>query len=200
MYSPAKFAKMIGKSVRTLQRWDLEGTFIAHRNQKNRRYYTHDQYLEYLGIQAKETSKIVVYTRVSSASQKHDLENQIKALELFCQSKGFSVSEWHSDIGSGLNYTRKKFTMILDQIELGQVCKLVIAHKDRLVRFGFEYFESFAQKHGCEIIVMNQVSLSPQEEMTRDLLSIVRCFSSRLYGLRKYSKVVKTAILETEEC
>nr|WP_240329302.1 IS607 family transposase [Helicobacter suis] len=140
----------------------------------------------------------VVYTRVSGASQKGDLENQIKALEVFCRSKGFSVSEWHSDIGSGLNYRRKNFILILDQIELGQISKVIIAHKDRLVRFGFEFFESFARKHGCEIIVMNQVSLSPHEEMTQDLLSIIHCFSSRLYGLRKYKKVIKTAVLESE--
>ncbi|NHA71910.1 MerR family transcriptional regulator, partial [Helicobacter pylori] len=113
MYSPAKFASMIGKSVRTLQRWDLEGVFVAHRNQKNRRFYTHDQYLGYLGIKASEDkAKIVVYARVSSANQKQDLQNQIEALEKFCLANGYAVSEWCNEIGSGLNYKRKIFNRI----------------------------------------------------------------------------------------
>ena len=91
MYSPAKFASMIGKSVKTLQRWDFEGILVAHRNPKNRRYYTHDQYLEYIGVKANETkSKIIVYGRVSSSAQKPDLKNQVKALETFCAANGFS--------------------------------------------------------------------------------------------------------------
>ncbi|RPF62633.1 IS607 family transposase [Helicobacter pylori] len=175
MYSPAKFASMIGKSVRTLQRWDLEGVFVAHRNQKNRRFYTHDQYLEYLGIKASEDN-----------------------LEKFCLVNGYAVSEWCNEVGSGLNYKRKIFNRILEEIEMGKISKLVIAHKDRFVRFGFEYFESFAQTHGCEIIIMNQISLSPEAEMTQDLLSIIHCFSSRLYGLRKYNQEIKEHLKNQE--
>ncbi|GAA7348103.1 IS607 family transposase [Helicobacter pylori] len=201
MYSPAKFASMIGKSVRTLQRWDLDGVFTAHRNQKNRRFYTHDQYLEYLGIKASENkAKIVVYARVSSANQKQDLQNQIEALERFCLANGYAVSEWCNEVGSGLNYQRKIFNRILKEIEMGKISKLVIAHKDRFVRFGFEYFESFAKTHGCEIIIMNQISLSPEAEMTQDLLSIIHRFSSRLYGLRKYNKEIKERIKSQKSC
>lgn len=64
----------------------------------------------------------------------------------------------------------------------------MIAHKDRLVRFGFEFFEKFCDDHGCKIVVMNTESLSPEEEMVQDLLLIVHCFSSRLYGLKRYKK------------
>ncbi|MGR5367035.1 IS607 family transposase [Photobacterium damselae] len=199
MYSPAKFAAMIGKSVKTLQRWDSEGILIAYRNPKNRRYYTHDQYLEYIGVKANETkSKIVVYGRVSSPAQKPDLKNQISALEVFCAANGFAVDEWLTEVGSGLNYKRKKFNSLFLDIEMGKVSKVIIAHKDRLIRFGFEWFEAFAQRHGCEIVVMNQESLSPAEEVTQDLLAIIHCFSSRLYGLRKYKKEI-TDIAKTKE-
>lgn len=81
---------------------------------------------------------------------------------------------------------------------MGKISKLVIAHKNRFVRFGFEYFESFAQTYGCEIIIMNQISLSPEAEMTQDLLSIIHCFSSRLYGLRKYNKEIKEHLKSQE--
>ncbi|WP_168416991.1 IS607 family transposase, partial [Acinetobacter indicus] len=184
MYSPAKFGEMIGKSVKTLQRWDAEGTLIAFRNPKNRRYYTHDQYLEYIGVKAtEEKSSVVVYSRVSSVAQKPDLVNQVAALETFCTANGYAIDDWVSEIGSGLNYKRKKFNQLFLDIEMGKVSMLIIAHKDRLVRFGFEWFESFAERHGCKIIIMNQESLSPTEEVTQDLLAIIHCFSSRLYGL-----------------
>ena len=81
---------------------------------------------------------------------------------------------------------------------MGKVSMLVIAHKDRLVRFGFEWFESFAERHGCKVIIMNQESLSPTEEVTQDLLAIIHCFSSRLYGLRKYKEKVKELVNSKE--
>ena len=79
LYTPKQFASMIDRSVRTLQKWDVEGSFKAHRNPKNRRYYTHDQYLEYLGIKADSDKKTVVYCRVSSAGQKNDLTSRLSS-------------------------------------------------------------------------------------------------------------------------
>jgi putative resolvase len=187
-YKINEFSSLLDRSVRTLQRWDKEGALIAHRNIKNRRYYTHDQYLKYLGIKADDTKKVIVYSRVSSSNQKNDLTSQRKALEEYCSARGYCVDLWIDEIGSGLNYSRKQFNKLLADIEVGQVSKLIVAHKDRLVRFGFEWFESFAKRHGTQIEVMNYESLSPEAEMTKDLLSIIHCFSSRLYGLRKYKK------------
>lgn len=83
-YSPKQFANMIGCSVRTLQKWDVDGTFVSHRNPKNRRYYTHDQYLKYIGVKADDSKKTIVYCRVSSNGQKNDLLSQKKALEQYC--------------------------------------------------------------------------------------------------------------------
>jgi predicted site-specific integrase-resolvase len=195
MYSPAQFGKMIGKSVKTLQRWDTSGLLAAHRNPKNRRYYTHEQYLIYIGIKADKINGVtLVYSRVSSAAQKPDLKNQIEALEIFCAANGYAVEDWLSETGSGLNYKRKKFNQLFIDIEMGKVSRLVVAHKDRLVRFGYEWFEQFAERHGCEIVVMNQEKLSPAEEVTQDLLAIIHCFSSRLYGLRKYKSKIKNLV------
>jgi putative resolvase len=195
MYSPAQFGKLIGKSVKTLQRWDTDKSLIAQRNAKNRRFYTHDQYLAYIGIKADHgKGATVVYSRVSSAAQKPDLKNQVEALEAFCIASGYPVTEWLSETGSGLNYKRKKFNKLFIDIEMGKVSRLVVAHKDRLVRFGYEWFEQFAERHGCEIVVMNQEKLSPTEEVTQDLLAIIHCFSSRLYGLRKYKSKIKNLV------
>lgn len=89
-----------------------------------------------------------------------------------------------------MNYKRKSFLYVMEMVERGEISEIVIAHKDRLVRFGFEWFEKFCKDHGVKILVMNADSLSPEEEMTKDLLSIIHCFSSRLYGLRKYKKKI----------
>lgn len=85
----------------------------------------------------------------------------------------------------------------MEMVERGEVAAIIIAHKDRLIRFGYEWFEGFCSNHGTEIIVMNNESLSPEEEMTKDLLSIIHCFSSRLYGLRKYKKKIKEFLQES---
>ena len=98
-----------------------------------------------------------------------------------------------------MNYNRKQFNQVLEEIEHGQINKLIVAHKDRLVRFGFEWFEAFAKRHGTKIEVMNHESLSPEAEMTKDLLSIIHCFSSRLYGLRKYKKNINAIIRSSSE-
>jgi len=198
IYRLNEFAKLIGKSVQTLQRWDREGIFKAYRNKLNRRYYIHDQYLEYIGQKASPEKKNIVYYRVSSSGQKGDLENQKKAIEQFCIAQGIAVSEWLSDIGSGLNYTRKNFLSLMEMVERGEVAQIIVAHKDRFVRFGFEWFEKFCKNHGTIILIMNNESLSPTEEVTKDLLSIIQCFSSRLYGLRKYKKKIKEMIYEKD--
>ena len=193
IYSPKSFGLLIGRTTNSLQRWDRAGILIAHRSVTGRRYYTHDQYLQVIGQKTKER-KIVSYCRVSSSGQKKDLVSQRNALEAFCIASGRIVDEKLEDIGSGLNYKRKSFIKMLEMVEQGALSEIVIAHKDRLVRFGFEWFEKFCKDHGVTIVVMNASSLSPEAEMTKDLLSIIHCFSSRLYGLRKYkNKIAKMA-------
>lgn len=189
VYRPHEFGKLIGRSSQTLRRWDRLGILKAHRTLTNRRYYTHDQYLQVIGQKAKERH-IIAYCRVSSTGQKGDLVNQKAALEQFCIATGKPVALWLEDIGSGLNYERKHFVRLMEMVERGEVSEIVIAHKDRLVRFGYEWFNKFCLNHGTTLTVMNAESLSPEEEMTKDLLSIIHCFSSRLYGLRKYKKQI----------
>src|SRR5213080_1134411 len=198
-YSPKEFGKLIGRTTNTLQKWDREGKLKAHRSPiTNRRYYTHDQYLQYRGLVAKEQGLTIVYTRVSGVTQKPDLANQVKALETYCKQHSITVDEWMSDIGSGLNYKRRRFNRLMEMIELGQVRRLIIAHRDRLVRFGYEYFEAFCERHHTELVVINGEAMSPEQELVRDLIAIVTVFSARLHGLRSYRNVLKDAALQKE--
>jgi putative resolvase len=199
VYSPKEFGKLIGRTTNTLQKWDREGKLKAHRSPTtNRRYYTHDQYLAYRGLVAPEQGLTIVYTRVSGVAQKPDLANQIRTLEIYCQQHAIRVDEWLSDIGSGLNYKRKQFNRLMELIELGQVRRLIIAHRDRLVRFGYEYFEAFCERHHTEIVVIDGETHSPEQELVRDLIAIVTMFSARLHGLRSYRNVLKEAALHKE--
>ena len=199
-YDIQAFGKLIGKSTKTLQKWDREGKLVAHRSpQSNRRYYTHDQYLEYRGLKAPEQGLTIAYSRVSGITQKPDLVNQTKALEAYCHQHSLKVDEWMSDSGSGLNYKRKQFHRLMEMVELGQVRRIVLAHRDRLVRFGYEYFEAFCERHHTELIVINGENLSPEQELVRDFIAIVTVFSARLHGLRSYKKVLKDAALQKDQ-
>ncbi|MCK6623688.1 MAG: IS607 family transposase [Anaerolineae bacterium] len=192
-YRPHEFAKLISRTTQTLQRWDRVGILKAHRTPTNRRYYTHDQYLQVTGQKVVER-QIVVYYRVSSTAQKADLASQKAALEQFCIAAGKPVGLWLQDVGSGLNYQRKNFVILMEMVERGEVSEIVIAHQDRLVRFGYEWFEKFCQDHGTSVTVINAEGLSPEAEMTQDLLSIIHCFSSRVDGLRRYKKKITELI------
>jgi len=198
-YSPQEFGKLIGRTTNTLQKWDRKGILKAHRSLTNRRYYTHDQYLQYRGLVAQEQGLTLAYTRVSGVTQKPDHAHQVKALEAYCKEHAIQVDEWFSDIGSGLNYKRKHFNRLMELIELGLVRRLVIAHRDRLVRFGYDYFEAFCQRHHTEIVVINGEALSPEQELVRDLIAIVTVFSARLHGLRSYRKAIREAAMRKDE-
>lgn len=186
-------AKRLGVSVKTLQRWDREGILVAKRNPNNRRYYTEDQYLEYIGSSNKKNRKIIAYTRVSSSNQKDDLQNQITFIRNYVNAKGEILDDVIQDIGSGLNYNRKHWNdLLLNQIPKGEIEKIYITYKDRFVRFGFDWFEKFCNKYNCEIVVINNPDTSPQQELIEDLISIIHVFSDRIYGLRKYKKNISS--------
>lgn len=190
-YKPKEFAELINVSVKTLQRWDREGILKAHRSPTDRRYYTYDQYLEYKGIKNKQGRKTVIYTRVSMTTQKDDLANQVKFLKEFANARGIIIDEVVEDVGSGLNYNRKKWNRLLDDCMKSEVETIIISHKDRFIRFGYDWFERFLAKFDVKIIIAKNEEHSPQDELVEDIISILHVFSGRLYGLRKYKKRIK---------
>jgi len=140
---------------------------------------------------APDKKDVVVYGRVSSAGQKDDRASQVAAREMYGRSAAIPVDQWIQEVGSGMNCKRKPFLSIVERIQRGEIAKLWVAHKDRLMRLGFDLFHHIAAENGCEIIVVNQESLSPQQERVEDLMAIVHTFSGRLYGLRKYKKQLR---------
>ena len=191
-YKPKDFAELLGVSVKTLQRWDRDGILKANRTPTDRRYYTYDQYLQFKGIQTENDIRdTVIYARVSTRNQKDDLQNQVEFLKQFCNAKGIIVNQCVEDFGSGLNYNRKKWNRLLDEVMANKIKTIVISNKDRFIRFGYDWFEKFCEKFNTKIIIVNNETLSPNEELVQDIISILHVFSFRLYGLRKYKNQIK---------
>ncbi|MGK7898335.1 MAG: IS607 family transposase [Xenococcus sp. (in: cyanobacteria)] len=183
---PRKAAESLGVSIGTLRRWDKEGKIKSIRTPGGQRRFCIEEYEE-------EEKPTVLYARVSTHSQKDDLARQVK----FLQSK-YPEGELVTEIGSGLNFKRRKLLSILERIYQRDLGKLIVAYSDRLVRFGFPLVEWICQQGECELVVLNERKLSPEQELVEDILSILHCFSSRLYGLRKYKSLLTKSIQEKE--
>ena len=201
MWKVGEFGKLIGISSSTLRRWEEEGKLIADRTLGNQRLDNENHLRVAMRLKTGKTpNRAIVYCRVSSSNQKEDLASQVKAMEQFCLAQGVAITDSIQEVGGGLNFKRPKFLQIIQWAIQGEVKVLYVAHKDRLCRFGFELVEQILQWSGGKIVVANAETLSPQEELTQDLLSIVHCFSSRLYGLRKYKSKVKKIVDGVDPC
>lgn len=195
IYNITEFSKLVGKSVNTLQRWDREGILTSYRSPSNRRYYTHSQYDEYMGITKLEDRVNVIYTRVSHKKQEDDLKNQISFIVGYTKQNSIPISNIYTDIGSGLNYNRKAFNKLIEDAFSGKIGKIYISYKDRFVRFGYDWICSLLKKYcNVEVININDIITSPEEELIDDLASIIDIFSCRLSGLQKYKSKVKKVL------
>lgn len=133
-----------------------------------------------------QTREVILYARVSTHGQKDDLVNQINALGM-----AYPQTRVIKDIASGLNWKRKGFKKLMLEVHEGKVSKIVVGHKDRLCRFGFEFVEWFCELYDCELVVLDSAKLSPHEELMKDFMAIMHCFSSKLYFLRAYKKKIE---------
>ena len=192
-YNVTQFSNLINVKVKTLQKWDREGVLVAKRTPTNRRYYTRSQYLDYIG----ESNLIVaknkcIYARVSTRNQKDDLVNQIDFITNYMHSQGINVDEIYTDYGSGMNYNRQNWNKLIDDCIDGKVSQIYIAHKDRFVRFGFEWIAKLlSNRFGVQFVILNDSVSSPDNEIITDLISVINQFSDRIYGLKRYKKKLK---------
>lgn len=200
IYNVSQFSKLINVKVKTLQKWDRTGVLVAYRTPTNRRYYTHTQYLQYIGEDDSTQREDVIYTRVSSRNAQVNLRSQGEFLAEWCHREGISIANIYSDIGSGLNFNRKDWNKLIDDCMEGKIANIYVAYKDRFIRFGFDWFQNFLRtKCNVNLIAVNDVISSPQQELVQDLVTIIHVFSSRLYGLRKYQKKIETEFGTEEE-
>ena len=185
--------ELLGVHIKTLQKWDREGKIKCVRTIGGKRRVPESERKQILGIKDKEQRKIIGYVRVSSNTQKDDLERQIDMIKSYARDLNWNV-EILKDIGSGLNEKRKNYKKLLKMVINREVEKVIITYSDRLTRFGFETLKEFFKSYGTEIIVINKKYRTPQEELVEDLITIISHFAGKLYGMRshKYKKLTKT--------
>ena len=174
----------MGVSTSTLRRWERDGKLIPQRTKGEHRLYHLSQFPFSKTPQLMQKRKTLAYARVSSHDQKLDLERQKKVLELYCASHGWSY-EIISDLGSGMNYYKKGLKKLLNAILEGSVGRLVLTHKDRLLRFGAELVFALCEAREVEVVIINSGhEVKFEEELAKDVLEIITVFSARLYGSR----------------
>ena len=199
-----KAADILGVSTQTLRRWEAEGRGVpSQRTHGGQRRYDVSQLTPPIPTKTPNNQVTIAYARVSSHDQKEDLQRQIQMLECFCAAHGWSF-EVISDLGSGLNYSKRGLRTLINRIMEGKIGRLVLTHKDRLLRFGSELIFAFCEARQIEVVLVNQGDQpSFEEELASDVLEIITVFSARLYGSRSHKNrklmdTLKTAVADVQ--
>ena len=186
MLSIGKFAKSLGVSIQTLRNWDKEGklkpTYVT---ENGYRYYSEDLLNKFRNIKNvnKIKKKNILYARVFTKNQKDDLNRQIDNLKQYAYSKGYSF-EIITDIGSGINYKKEGLLKMINLVECGEVNRIIVLYKDRLIRFGYDLIEYICKLNDTKIEIVDNSTISKEQELTEDLIQIITVFSNKLYGAR----------------
>ena len=182
-YSSKKVTEILGVTAQTLRNWDKEGKLKPSYVKSNGyRYYSEDSILSY--TQERKTKKnlnVIGYARVSSKKQSDDLERQVNNLRTYLDSK-YTDYEIITDIGSGINYTKPGLKKLIEKINRKEVDLIVVLYKDRLLRFGFELVEYFAELNNVKIEVLDKIDKNQDQELVEDLVQIITVFSCKIQG------------------
>lgn len=175
-------AKILGVSIQTLRRWEETGCLMpTRRSQGKTRYYDIDNLI---GKKIFDHNLTLAYARVSSHDQKQDLEKQAEVLASYCTKQGWNF-QVIQDLGSGMNYQKKGLKTLINMILEQKISRLVLTHKDRLLRFGAELIFALCEAKQIEVLIINKGDeVSFEEELAQDVLEIITVFSARLYGSR----------------
>jgi len=185
------YARSLGVSYRTAWRWFKAGKVTGFQADTGTIIVT-EPIVE--TVPATANQKTVIYTRVSAAENKDNLEGQAKRLMDYCAAKGYQVAAVVKEIGSGVNDTRPKLLKLLTDPTVGQI---VVEHKDRLTRFGFKYIEQLLVMQGRKIEVIN-LAENGKEDLIQDFVSIVTSFCARLYGQGRSKRKTERIIAELQ--
>lgn len=186
-YVTAKEAKNILKiNATTLKSWKDKGILSYKKLSDKKILYDIDSVLKDSYINDNRLN--VIYARVSNTKQHNDLLNQIELVKSYCITNGIKISKVYQDIASGMNENRKDFNILINDVISGKIKNIYISFKDRLTRFGFDYFKNLFQKYNVNIIILDELEESNktfQDELTEDLISIIHNFSMKLYSNRR---------------
>jgi predicted site-specific integrase-resolvase len=198
MFTISQAANIIGVCEKSLRRWENQGIITPNRTPGNHRRYTMDMIHKIIQpiknnkeINNKEQKVTVVYSRVSSHDQKNngDLERQEQDNIKFCKENNYKNIIAIKDTASGLNTKRTGLKKLIQLIKKNKCAHVIITYRDRLTRFGYEYLQELFNVFGVSIIeTKNTKNKTVQEELVNDMMSLIACFSGRLYGMRSKKK------------
>ena len=183
LLSPQKSAEVLDVSIEHIRRMASRNEIECVKTGGGHRRYDVQQFID---EQRKPTTATLCYCRVSGKAQADALASQVEWMR-----QRFPEAEIIQDFGSGINFKRKGLQRILERILRGDTLRIVVAHRDRLARFGSEVIRYLVEQNGGEVVVLNATAHSPEAELTADLLEILHVFSSRMYGLRRYRDKIK---------
>lgn len=190
-------SEITGLAQSTLRLMHRKGELVpAKISPGGTRYYSDEQIKEYMGVKTVSKRIVIGYARVSSRKHQDDLDRQIENLKTYMYAKGYSF-EMITDIGSGINYSKKGLTKLLERIHNGEVSKVVVLYKDRLLRIGFELLETVCKLNDCEIEIVDNTPKTDEEELVTDLVQIITVFGCRLQGKR--SKLTKKLVEDLKD-
>ena len=187
MMKLSEYANRLGISYRTAWNWYSTGK-LSHA------YQTSTGTI----IVPEENTRseyIVLYARVSKVENKNDLDNQLQRLESYAIAKGYHINESIKEIGSGVNDTRRKLQQVLRE---GKATRIIVEHRDRLTRFGFNYLETLLNAQQCVIEVINDAN-EDKKELMEDLIAIITSFCASYYGLRRAKRKTEQIIAELKD-
>ena len=198
-YVTAKEAKNILKiNATTLKSWKDKGILSYKKLSDKKILYDIDSVLNNSDMVDNRLN--VIYARVSNTKQHNDLLNQIELVKSYCITNGIKISKVYQDIASGMTENRKDFNILINDVISGKIKNIYISFKDRLTRFGFDYFKNLFQKYNVNIIILDELEESNktfQDELTEDLISIIHHFSMKLYSNRRKKLKEIEKILES---
>lgn len=203
MISISEASKLTGVTVKTLKIWDNEGLLKAkYKTAGGHRRYDSDDIERYIGndISKEKERNVFVYCRVSTKKQEEsgNLQRQKERLIKYCKEKQYNIVEVFEEVASGINDNRRQLTKLFRRLD--EVRYIVVEYEDRLARFGFNYLKEYAKSLNVDIeAVEHNEKQSANEEMVNDLISIITCFSAKLYGSRGGRKVRKAIYISIQE-
>jgi len=188
----SKLAKDLGVTLVTIYNWKNKGKINFIKSDTGRNFVTYEDYCQLIGIIEKKEERVVIYSRVSNSVNKTNLDSQAERLKNYCIVKGYKIHKIIKEVGSGINDNRPQLKNLLENQDF---TKIVVEHKDRLTRFGFNYLETLLKFNNIEIEVVNEAE-DDKNDLIQDFISIITSYCSKIYGSRRTKRKTEKLLEE----
>ena len=182
--------KLLKISRQTLTKYTKTGKLKAELQPNG--FYDYEEESVFKVMNKNYVRNRVIYCRVSTAKQKPDLKNQEELVKQYCNSNGIIINDIYSDIGSGINFDRKEFQRLLNDVTQYKISRIYITYKDRLSRISFNMFKTLFANFNCEIIALTDIDDEKmiEKEIFKEIIDLIHCFSMKMYSRRRKEKLV----------